>query len=175
MARAFTLIELTVVLLVMSIVAAAVTLSVAGPKRLADADDAVAAAAQLDLLARRYAVRHGRAVQLVFDLDAGRLSWRPAARGDDGDEPPPGGACRMPEGYRLGRLVLPGKTIQAGQTAIWCSDRGATPSYAVRVDGFGESRWLLLAGMSGQASEIEDEKEIIETFALLAGGRHDLD
>lgn len=167
----FTLTELMVVLLVMGIVAGAVTLSLAGPKRRAELDDVVGEVVQFDLLARQYAARHGRAVQLVFDMDAGRVLR--TEKGAVRERRP--AVYVPPEGYRLGELRLAGKRLAGGRAALWCSVRGYTATYAVRVDGPSGRRWVLFAGLTGEASVFEDEKELEQTLSLLSGSRPDAD
>jgi prepilin-type N-terminal cleavage/methylation domain-containing protein len=169
--KAFTLIEVMVVLLVVSIAAGAVTLCLAGPKRRAELDDVVGGVVQFDLLARQYALRHGKAVQLVFDLDGGKLLRVPGPKAREAEFP----QYALPGGCRLAALVLAERKVTRGRAAIWCSDRGLTPTYAVRIDARVGRRWVVLAGLTGQATEFGDDTEIEQAIALLAGDRADAD
>ena len=107
---------------------------------------------------------------LVFDLDAGTIACRDRAAGED---EPPIRSCRLPKGVRLGRLVTAAGAVDSGQVGLWCSDRGLSASYAVRLDGTHARPRLLVSGLTGQAIEVENEKAIEEAFALLAPKRHD--
>jgi len=171
MRSAFTLVELMVVLLVMSIVAGALTLSLTSPSKRADMDDVVAGIVQFDLLARQHALRHGQARQLVFDLDAHKIGELSEEDRDDS----PARIFALPEGYRLATLTLASGSINSGRTAVWCSDRGYTPTYALRVEGPAGRRWVLFAGLTGEVIQTEDEKEIEQSMALLSAEGADAD
>ena len=167
----FTLIEVMVALLVVSLVAGAAVLSLASPKRRAELDDVVGGVVQFDLLTRQYALRHGRATQLVFDLDAGtirRLSG-PGGRQERGS------AHVVQNGFRLGGLTLAEGNIVRGRTAIWCSERGLTPTYALRIEGPAGRRWVLFTGLTGQSTVLDDEKAMQQTMSLLSGKGADAD
>ncbi len=170
MRTAFTLTEMAVALLVGAIVAAGVTLSLTGPQALGRTEDALSAVAQFDRVARQQALRLGRPLQLVFDLDDGSLRCRTGTEPDA-----PARTCRLDHRCRLGAVRLAGRTLSAGQTALWCSERGLTHTYAVAVDTPRGRRWLLLAGLSGQVVEMSDEQQVARTLSLLAPGRNDPD
>ena len=158
---AFSLVEVAAVLLLMGLVAAGVTLSAARSRRVGDMADAVGSLAHFDRLTRQRCLRQGRPALIVFDLDAGRIIARPADRGDEnGFDGADAFSWTPPAGYAVGDVRLAGGVIRSGRTAIRCSTRGQTPAYAVRIEGSGSRRWILLTGLTGQALEIEDENTI---------------
>lgn len=169
--RGFTLLEMTAVLMVMALVAAAVTLSLAATQRRAGAADAVEELIRFDLLARHYARHQGRPVRLAVDLRANRLLR--AEDGQDGQDKET--ACPLGASFTLGEVVVAGKHIDQGRTALWVSDRGYSPTYALRLDGPSLRRWILFAGPTGQASVFDDEKEFLQTLDLVWPARRDAD
>lgn len=163
----FSLIELSVVLLVIAIAAAAVTLRSEGPLHRARMRDVTGRIAEFDRLSRVYAAQNDKALRLNIDL-ARREFSRSDRRGDQ-----PGSVCRLPAGWTIEKVVMRDKEITSGSTAISCSRHGFTPSYALLIeDGKGRRQWLLLAGLTGELVKVDDEKEIADIFAAL-GGRSD--
>lgn len=170
MRRGFTLIEVMIVVLLAGIVAGAVSLSLAGPRRRAGMEDAVDGLAHFDRLTREYARRHGGSVRLVFDLDEGIVLRLVADDAGEGQSP----RYVLPACFQIRRLVLAGRTITGGRTALWCSDLGYTPTYAVCIEGpAAERRWVLLAGLTGQVCELDDEEQVRQVMAALPGRRAD--
>jgi prepilin-type N-terminal cleavage/methylation domain-containing protein len=167
MAKAFTLIEVMVVVLLLALAAATVTLRLAGPKQRADFEDAADSLRQWDFLTRQFARTQGRAIQIVLDLDDGKVS---RLCGGDREE---SAALALPEPCRLEKVLVRGLEITHGRAAICCSANGFTPTYAVQLAGRGRKRALLFAGLTGQAVEVEDERELQEAISLLEGGRPD--
>ena len=153
--RGFSLIEVAVVILILGIMAGAVTLRLAGPLGRANLGTIMAEAASLDHLARTAAREQGRPVRLVIDLGEPAL----CAAGEDGADLGP--AYRLPSGYRLARLYLGNQTFNSGQTAVQCSRLGHTATYGLEVEApSGQRRWLLVVGLTGQTVECENEAEL---------------
>ena len=163
----FTLVELTAVLLVVSVVAGVVTWSLAVPRQQAAMEDAIGRIIQIDGTARQHALRQGQAVQIVFDLGNRRITSGP--RGQDGQpQDRPTQSAVLPEGLAIGQVLLANGRVTGGSAAIWCSDRGHTATYALRLDGPGGPRWLLIAGLTGQVWTSNNEEQVTETMAALA-------
>lgn len=169
-ARGFTLIELTAVLLILGVAAAAVTLRMQGPMCNARMKDVIDEIGAFDQLTRTYAREHDRPVRLVVNLSAGRLS-----RQDEGEAEELGTALELPEGYRIARLRVRGEDLWSGRVSVRCSEWGLTPTYAMRIDGpSGKSRWVVIAGLTGELVRAEDEDElrdIIETTGIRIDAR----
>lgn len=166
MARAFSLIEMMVVVLILGILAAAVSLSLAAPRRKARWEDLRGRIGEVDAAARQYAVRHGKSVQLVFDLSGQQLL---ATTGSEIKDVASG--CPMPDGFRLAEVRLADARIDRNSCAIFCSDRGYSPTYGLVLEGDVGRKWLIVAGLSGQVSELKDEQTADKVFSALA--RHD--
>lgn len=170
---AFSLIEMTLVLLVMSIVAGAVTIRMEGPLHSARMDEVIAQIADFDRLSRQYARRHDRPVLLVVDLSMGRL--RRSGRGDDAYGQDLGEPLELPEGYAIERLLVRRRDVQTGSASIAFGRHGLSATYAIRLGGpNGRRRWLCLTGLGGQAIEMTqtDENALRDILAATAPRRN---
>ncbi|MDB5296724.1 MAG: hypothetical protein JWO31_2707 [Phycisphaerales bacterium] len=184
-AQAFTLIEMVAVLALAALLATAATVSLKGTRRDAAVDDAAGRWRAYDAAARDLARQSGRPVTLRIRAggggtgDAGPVARRLDADGRADLGPPvdlPGG----PDGVRVDRVLTPpvgadpGAGVSAGSGGavdVPVSARGFGPSYAVRLAGpGGRTRWLLVAGLTGEVRTVPDEQYVRNTFRLLAGG-----
>ena len=165
--RGFSLIELTMVLLIAGIVAGAVVVRLHDPMRRAELADVLDRTAHLDRLTRTAARRHDKALRLVVDLTAGEIR-QTDTNGEQGLDP-----LKLPSRWRIERLIVSGRVVRSGSVSIACSRTGRTPSYAMLVTGPGDrSRWLLLAGLTGRRVEKESEEDVRAILAA-AGLRPD--
>jgi prepilin-type N-terminal cleavage/methylation domain-containing protein len=151
----FTLVELTVVLLILAIAAGAVVLRVEGPLRRAEMEDVMDRIARFDGNSRVLARRHDRPLRLAVNLATGELSRRSV---EDGSECGP--PLELPEGYRLARLLIRDREIGVGEASVSINGSALSPTYAVLVEGPNRSLWLLVCGLTGQVVRSDDEKEI---------------
>jgi prepilin-type N-terminal cleavage/methylation domain-containing protein len=164
-ASGFSLIELTVVLLIMAIIVSAVVLQLSGPMHNAQMRDVIARVVRFDSLTRTYAGNNDLSVRMEVDLNAGEI--RRMAR-DSTDQL--GRRLVLPSGFRITRLVLGNQEVEAGSVSMSCSQAGLTPSYALEIGGpGGRRRWLVFAGLTGQMTEIEDDKGIEEIWTSTVG------
>ncbi len=164
--RGFTLIELTMVLLILAVIAAGATLRVQAPLTTARAGEAVDRIRQFDRLTRAAAYRQDRPLSLIVDLSAGKLERTDeAGRSVDGGPLQLGGRCK------IARVLVRGRQRSAGRVTVPCSRRGLTPSYALAVDIDGRRQWLLFAGLTGEMIQVADETQAQEILA--AAGRPD--
>ena len=154
--KGFSLVELIAVLLIISIVAGAVMLRVQGPLHSTQMRDVIDQVRNFDLPTRSYALEQDRPVHLVVDLAAGELS-----RTDTQGTQLLGEPLKLPLGCRIARLLVRGEDVSTGSIAIGFSRLGLSPSYAVLLEGPGNRRqWILVAGLSGEIVEIDDEQEV---------------
>jgi prepilin-type N-terminal cleavage/methylation domain-containing protein len=166
--RAFSLIEVMLVVLILGIVAAAVSLNLTGPMHRARASDLAEEIASFDRLTRTYARRHDRPLRLVIDLSEGRIR-----RMDGSGTETIGAPLELGSSWRIARLLVGNQDVDFGTVSITCSRRGLTPTYAMLLeDRRGPRRWILIAGLTGQPSEMSDEKEIRQTLAAIASRHH---
>ena len=161
---AFTLIEVLVVMVIMSIIAGAAVVSFNKPIRAARIRDAREQVRYLDDSARQYVRRFGRPVQLVFDLTRGTLTRR------EGDNSTDNGARRvtyrstLPPGYRIETIRTTDRRSSGGEVTIACSPLGLTPSYALHLTGPGLNEWLLVAGLAGEITTLTDDRTLDAIF-----------
>lgn len=170
------------VLALMAVLATTVSLSLRGTARAARIEDVAGRVAAFDRSAREAARRFGRPLELRFDF-----SERTVERAGGSERPTP---LRLPEGFRVTAVALPGGTVGAGEVRVPVSVRGHTPSYAVHVEGpngDGDDVWLMAAGLTGRTLVLRDAAEVQDIFAadgnargavaaaLSAGARPDAD
>lgn len=167
--RAFTLIELAAVSLIVALLAGAVVWSFSGPIAAARAADALDRVRTFDAVARQATANNHREAVLRFDLYSGSLE-----RYDAGQPAGPVYQARLPQGYRIARFRAADVDLQDGddrRVSIRCSAEGRTSTYAVQVVGPSLDRWMVFAGLSGQATEFDRESEVDAVFAALGAER----
>jgi prepilin-type N-terminal cleavage/methylation domain-containing protein len=161
--QGFTLLELAVVLLILAIVAGAVTLHLETPLRRARMRDLVDDFAAFDRFTRTQAREQDRPLRLEADLGTGRLRWT----NDLGTETL-GAPLLLPSDYRIARMFVRGQDLVGGCAAVSCSRQGLMPTYALLLAGSGRtSQWILVAGLTGQCVEMDSEDAVRKTFAAL--------
>jgi prepilin-type N-terminal cleavage/methylation domain-containing protein len=166
--RAFSLIEITLVLLIMAIAAGVVLLRTEGPMNQARMRDVVDQVAAFDALSRARAVQQDAPVHTKIDLNAGQMQW---ASLDSGTSFAP--AVRLPEGYAIATVLVRGVATRGLTADILYSRLGLSPSYALRLDGpNGRQQWLLVTGLTGQVLEIAHEQEVRDILAATSAGVH---
>jgi prepilin-type N-terminal cleavage/methylation domain-containing protein len=152
--RAFTLIELMIAIAILAMLTTAAVLSFARPLREAQHRDAIELIRLIDTQARTDARHFDRRVKLVFDLDRGIVERR-----DAGDAV-------------ISRTMLPvriDETRIAGErnfrdATIAISPLGLSQTYAVRIVSHEHRQWLVFAGLSGQMTVLNDERELSNIF-----------
>jgi prepilin-type N-terminal cleavage/methylation domain-containing protein len=166
--RAFSLVELTVVLVILAVVAGAVAVSVRGPIRRVGIERAADELVAFDRLTRVYARQNDRPLRLVVDLAAGELRRTSEDGRDVLGEP-----LRFAPGYRPARLRLAGEDVSSGLVTLSCTPPGFTPTYAVLLEGpGGRRRWVFFAGLTGQVVGAGNDEEVEQAIALLQMRRH---
>ena len=154
----FTLIEIMVAVLLLALLASAVTLSFGAPLRRARAAQAVDQIRSIDSAARQAARRFNRPMTLSIDLDSGELECRDSTRG--------GAAmfrAALPASHRIEEVRTPGQRVNGGGETLQISPGGYSRSYAIRLPG----AWIMVSGLSGQLRVIDDENQIDSIFSAL--------
>lgn len=161
----FSLLELTVVLLIMAIVASAVVLNTRGPMHNARADEIVARIGEFDRLTRSSAQQQDIPLRLVVDIPAGTI--RRVIGDDDENFTPP---LTLPSHCRIDAVRIGERRLIRGSAVIECSRQGITPSYAIHLI-FDDDRsvWLLVAGLTGQFTTLENETELQDIWQATGG------
>lgn len=152
--KAFTMVELTMVLLILGVAAAAVSLRVQPAMRDAQFRDAIAGIINYDRTTRAAARQQDRRLGLVMDLAGGQIG-----RADETGRALDCPAFAVPSAMHLCRLMLAGQDCGEGQTVLPCSREGFMPTYALYVEGGGLSQWFVVVGMSGDVVKVSSEDE----------------
>jgi prepilin-type N-terminal cleavage/methylation domain-containing protein len=159
--RGFSLIELMAVLLIMGIMAGAVALRIQNPLRKARMADVTGSLEQLDRSTRHAARQQRRAMRIVFDRSTGTI-----ARTDDQGHPAGSGDVVLPAGYEIEHLLVVGQDITTGVAVVRCTAMGVTPTYAMLLNAGGRRQWIVVAGLTGQFVQAQDERDARQTVAV---------
>ena len=161
--RGFTLLELLVVLTLVALLTAVVVFKLRVPYRRARAGEVAERIAFTDGLMRSHARNFSKAARLVFELDRGSVHVETGEHNRDSHF-----AFEIPPGVQLEEVWLAGKTTRRGRVVVESPSHGVTPSYAVRLSTrHGPDRWLLFAGLTGQVTHMENERDVQQVFAYL--------
>ena len=158
--RAFTLIELLAVIVLLGIISTAAALTFRSSLQAANSTEAINQARYLDSTARQRAQRFNQPVELIFDVTNGTISRREGSKRNDESF-----TASLPRGFSIDQINIAGNSIFNGAATINCSSTGLTPSYAVHLIGPNFDQWLLFAGLSGQITFIRDEETIQDILA----------
>lgn len=197
--RAFTLVEVMVVVVLIGLMAGAVAVSLTGDLDRATREDVIGKLTYADAQARMAGKRLGPST-LTIDLDEQRLWLSTPTKGRD--EPQPGNAIGLARDYTIQEVVwLDPKPITAknardrqrvskedGTVELPYSAEGYSRTYALRIEGpaSGQTQdstnpderrttWLLFAGLTGHVITNDDPQRINNLLATLAHTRADAD
>lgn len=158
--RAFTMIELTVVLLILAITAGAVTLRIRRPLQTAKARDLAGAIGQFDRVTRVAAQQQDRPLAIRIDPFEGVLT-----RTDHAGRRIETLPLRLPNGFKIKELRIQQRTSTAQKRSIPISRHGLSPSYAMLIEGNGQSQWIAFAGLTGASFQPETDAQAKDIFA----------
>jgi prepilin-type N-terminal cleavage/methylation domain-containing protein len=144
----FTLIEVMAVIVIMGLLAGVAALTFARPLAASRARNAQDQILSLDSSARQFARRFGRPVEVAFDFATQTIARR------ERDEIV--FSARLPGGCRIEEIRVNGRDESLGEIAIPISSNAMSQSYAVHLVGQDLDRWLVVAGLSGQVTQIND-------------------
>ena len=155
-APAFTLIEVSAVLVLIGLMASAAALSLRGAYRGAQMKDVVSRIKTLDRSTRRHAEQSGQPGEICINPTIGKISFTTRNNEHLGLLP-----VVLPHGYSITDVqVSPSNTVEGGDLRISCTAQGHTPSYALVLNGPNEqTRLMVFAGMSGQITELEHDAD----------------
>jgi prepilin-type N-terminal cleavage/methylation domain-containing protein len=155
----FTLVELTVVLVISGLLAGAVFVSLRPAIAQARQSSAIASLRATDQLLRERAVRSGRTQELVIDL-AGRLETSEVDSQD---------SLRILEsGLPIRRVLAASGDHETGVLTVTYRADGSSSSFGVEIGSSAiEPRFLFVAGGSGQILESSDRVGIDSLFSVL--------
>lgn len=176
----FTLLELSVCLVILGLLSGTAVMSLSGVQRNVDLDTWSERFVQFDQRTRQRAQAQGQPWQLILDLQAQTIHSTPtlgsASPGNSDADTQGGSTLLPPTGWTL-------VTVRTGddqdefagsstthQAVVLYSTHGVTPTYAVQLRNQHEQvRWLLVAGVSGQwtLTDHDDHHSIDNLFAAL--------
>ena len=164
--RGFSLIELAACLVIIGMLAGAASLSLRGVSEQMSLSDAGEQLQQFDELWRQHAIRHGQASQLVIDL-AQQSLYCQTIRAGDGDAAQR--QLRLPGTLKLVEVKLADEPAIRTAVAITCTAKGIGPTYAVAIEHrrTSERKWFIVAGLTGQVTQAEDEEQVDAVLSAL--------
>ena len=161
--RAFTLLEVLVVVVVMALIATSATFSFRKPMQNAAQADAIQQLRDMDLTTRQAAMRFNRPMQISFDLAEQNVSRV--------ENSFPTRTIHLPRGIRLTELRTAALRIFDSQHSVNISESGIGSTYAVHLTGNQFDRWILFSGMTGEMSGDIHEQNLDNIFTVLATQR----
>ena len=194
--RAFTLIEVIAVIVLIGMIAGAAAWSMTRDVRRATRADAIRRITHADRMTRLAAQRLGQPFRLRFNLDEQRIR-RTTTEGPNRDKTTR--TLNLPRGFRIAQILAPrtpddasltGQTAlerhRTGTTTIRYSTAGRSVTYAVHLTA-GNPRadtddtndpalgdaWLVFSGLTGQATQAQNRDAIEDLFNTLREGRPD--
>lgn len=172
----FTILELSVVLALMALMAGVVTVSMNGRLRGAHEDQALEAVRALDHRARHEARTGIGDVVMKIDVRAGKIQVEAQRQ----NERIVVDAYTLPGGIQMegAWVLLNNRRVEHKTLSIPIASDGSSPTYGFTVlgqddDGDTTSTALLVAGVSGQFTVFDDEDDVLEILAQVTG--HDAD
>jgi len=168
--RGFTLVELLVVIALIGLLAGLTMTRMGSVTHRARLQAEVERLAALDGALRSHAARHAAACRLKLDLDAGEIERV------SGGEDRIARTLALSGAVRLSRFLSATRDTGHGTIHVDYSPQGTSESFALQLQvGDGESRWLLFAGVTGQITEWEEQRDVERILHTLHSTRVDLD
>ncbi len=155
---AFTLIELGVTIVILSVAALAITVRYRGVLATRGHEDALDRIRYIDAMARAAARRQDRPLSIEFDLTVGRILCV---------DPDTNQSMGLEESFdaetRLARLASAESSISSGRMALVVSRHGWTADYALAVERpSGQQEWIIFPGLTGASWQQTDEPQLPE-------------
>lgn len=144
----FTLLEVIVVCVILSLIAGMVTLSLSGRIRSTRLGQVQGSIASADRVARTIARNNGSSALLIFDDDEVRVEVGRKTHK----------VIRFPAGIELSTVRLQRKAGRA-RGEVLVSSIGQSVSYGIELTAGSKSRWLVVSGLSGQVSEVTNAEQ----------------
>ncbi len=179
MRRAFTLLEVMIVVALLGLLAGATAWSLAADARRGTRRGVLDRLVHADRMARLASRRLGRPCVVRFDLER----WRVERIEDRPDGPPRAThAWTLPKGVRLDRIATAADAGAATRPApgrrkaeptvvdIPYSTAGRSPTYAVRLVGGeeAEATWMIFAGLTGHVTWDHEPKDVDNLLEALS-------
>lgn len=161
--KAFTLLELTLAIALTGLMAGVAVLSLRTPLAKVRFESAVEQIVALDRLARCHADRHGQACLLNIDMPKRQLQVF-----SDGKSPRrPAFTARLGTHVTVDQMQYPGYRVGVDGGEIRFSERGDSPTYALRIGDHSHAEWLVFLGTTGQSMRIPSDEEFHDLREIL--------
>lgn len=158
--RGFTLVEVALVVAIVGIVTLGVTLTLLPKLQRATAEEALERLIECDRRCRTIARNTGYEIRLWVDPDAGTLTLQEAEKPDR--------VVLTLQGRLELTSVLTRDGTKSGRFDVRYGAEGRSESYAIGViEDRRRSRWVMVAGMTGDVLRDVDDREIEAIFSQL--------
>jgi type II secretory pathway pseudopilin PulG len=160
--RAFTLLELLLILGIVALMAGAVTLQFRQPYRRVRFEAVAETLVAIDRQVRSRARAANVAGLLQIDLEWHKLTPRfPAGVAATLPE------YQLPSGFMLTRLRTSGGEDRGGRVGVVIRPSGVSITYALLLETDEQSRWIVFLGGTGQVVFVENVNEVQKLFKSL--------
>jgi prepilin-type N-terminal cleavage/methylation domain-containing protein len=160
---AFTLLELMAVMALMAILAGSVALSLKTPYQAAKFENAVERVIFMDRELRDHAMRYAASAEMRIEL--GNSTIISCVEPNKRETVMP--KFTLGNGIQVEQVAFGKKRIDSGCAEIGFTEKGRSPTYAMRFSGGGKRQWLVFLGITGQVLRINDEKEFEATIQVM--------
>ncbi len=151
----FTLIELLAVLVIMALITAMASIRLSGTAQAAQLEWATERVESADGLMRTHASACGQPAHLQFELGTGRLGRRFGNRQEKTS------IVELGQSLRVTRFLSATRDVETGEISVDYSPQGTSQTFAVELKGARDrSVWLLFAGITGQVTRMEEERDV---------------
>lgn len=153
-----------VVIALLAILAAATFLKPLNWFRSARINNGIDQIVMIDQLTRQQSVRTDKRLDLAFDLTNGTVM-----RIDPKNPEKRSHRIKLPGPLKMTRLLTASQQpVSFGKATIPYANGGCCPTYALRLQGPDQlTQWLVIAGLTGQAVTLKNEKDVHELLQQL--------
>lgn len=179
--RGFTLLELMVVLTLMALLTGVISVSLGSISKQTTVRDTVGVVTNMDRSMRDECTEFNRDGEIRIDVELGRITCVSYREGEMVKTE----SYQVPNTLLIEKVWIQGQGNQANQNGVRvipCDSRGHTPTYALsirphrNIDSGTEAVLPgagVVAGLTGQVQECQDETQIDDLFESLAGRNAD--
>lgn len=161
--KGLTLLELMIVIVILALITATVTVRLGGRLPAAALHAATSQWESADQQMRMRARHVRQPMAIHFDIGGNRIQCALDAEHDEMRSP-----RTFPRGVRITKFVVFEQTYTNGPVSVMFRDSGASETYAVEfASGRDLRRWIFVVGLTGQVTEVENEKQVQELFQEL--------
>lgn len=158
-----TLLELLVVIAILGLLTATVTAQLGDTLGPATLQQSISQWEFADQQLRARARHTGKPVALHFEIGGGRLE---CALGPDEDTPRT--IRTLGRGVQITKCLSATQEVNSGSKSIGYDERGSSETFAIEFMGRREKRrWMIVAGITGQITEVANEAAAREVLQLL--------